>query len=70
MTATADKPWFSPIPMRCRACRADYTGWMIAGCTLDMAAAYMRSMSCPLCGSGAPHQAIITTPDARDDPSR
>ena len=35
MTAIADKPWFAPIPMRCAACRADYTGWTVAGCTLD-----------------------------------
>jgi hypothetical protein len=56
--------------MRCRACRNDYTGWIIAGCTLDTAAAYMRSMSCPLCGSGAERQVIVTTPSVSSlDPS-
>jgi hypothetical protein len=54
--------------MRCRACRADYTGWMIAGCTLDMAASYMRSMSCPLCGSGSEHQVITVSPPVGQQP--
>ena len=60
MTATADKPWFAPIPMRCAACRADYTGWTVAHCTFTAAAAWMRARTCPLCGSAADRQTITT----------
>ena len=64
MTIVADKPFFSGIPMRCNACNADYNGWMIANCSLAMAAAYMRAMRCPNCDADSNHQAIRTASDA------
>lgn len=62
MTIIADKPWFSSIPMRCSGCENNFTGWMITGCTLSMAAAYMRAMTCPHCHCTADCLFIGTTP--------
>jgi hypothetical protein len=64
MTTVADKPYFTGIPMRCKACNTDYNGWMIANCTLAIAAAYMRAMSCPNCGADSHHQTIRTASNA------
>ena len=62
----ADKPFFNSVPMRCNACSSDYNGWMITNCSLAMAAAYMRAMSCPCpgCGADSSHQAIRTDANA------
>jgi hypothetical protein len=66
MTIVADRPYFCGIQMHCYACQKDYNGWMIANCTLSMAAAYMRAMSCPNCGADSSDQAIRTKTAAPD----
>ena len=66
MTIVADKPFFTGIPMRCNACQNDFNGWMIANCSLQMAAAYMRAMSCPNCSADSHHLAIRTKTTASD----